>query len=84
MQISRNDFEHLLQMIFDCSTIAIMLGVSLRTVHRHMDEYCLTVHPCYTDIDDARVDHIVRELKKQFPGHHLPEDGTTPSLVPRL
>ena len=55
-----------------------MLGVSLRTVHRRMDEYCLTVHSCYTDIDDARVDHIVRELKKQFPGHHLPEDGTTP------
>ena len=53
LQISRNDLEHLLQLNFDCPTIATMLGVSLRTVHRHMDEYCLTVHSCYTDIDDA-------------------------------
>ena len=52
---------------FDFPSIATMLGVSLRTVRRHMDEYSLTVHSCYTDIDDARLDHIVRELKEQIP-----------------
>ena len=44
-----------------------MLGVSLRTVRRRMDECRLTVRSCYTNTDDARLDHIVRELKEQFP-----------------
>ena len=65
--IPQEQLEHLLQLNFDCPTIATMLGVSLRTVRRRMDEYGLTIHSCYTDIDDARLDHIVKELKEQFP-----------------
>ena len=65
--ISQEQLEHLLQLNFGCPTIATMLGVSLRTVHRRMDEYSLTVHSCYTDIDDARLDHTIQELKHQFP-----------------
>ena len=67
--ISQEQLEHLLQLNFDCPTIATMLGVSLRTVRRCMDEYSLTVHSCYTDIDDARLDHTIQELKQQFPNN---------------
>ena len=65
--ISREQLEHLLHLNFDCPTIAAMLGVSLRTVRRRMAEYHLSVSSCYTDIDDPELDHLVREIKVQFP-----------------
>ena len=64
--VPQEQLEHLLQLNFDCPTIATMLGVSLRTVRRRMDEYNLSVRSCYSDIDDARLDHTVRELKQHF------------------
>jgi len=64
--IPQEQLEHLLQLNFDCPTIATMLGVSLRTVRRRMDEYNLTVRSRYSDVDDARLDQTVRELKQHF------------------
>lgn len=65
--ISQQQLEHLLNLNFDCPTIASMLGVSLRTVRRRMTEYHLSVKSHYSSMNDDELDGVVRELKVQFP-----------------
>ena len=65
--ISQQQLEHLLNLNFDCPTIANMLGVSLRTVRRRMTEYHLSVKSHYSTMNDDELDGVVRELKVQFP-----------------
>ena len=65
--ISQQQLEHLLNLNFDCPTIAKMLGVSLSTVRRRMAEYHLSVNSCYSTMNDDELDGIVREIKVQFP-----------------
>ena len=65
--ISQEQLEHLLNLGFNCPTIASMLGVSLRTVHRRMAEYNLSVRSCYSNIDDAGLTQVVKEIKEQYP-----------------
>ena len=46
--------EQLLDMHFTCQTIAKLLGVSLRTVRRRMEEYGLSVRSCYSAVHYIR------------------------------
>lgn len=59
--------EQLLDMHFTCQTIATLLGVSLRTVRRRMEEYGLSVRSCYSAISDEDLDQLVMQLKCNYP-----------------
>ena len=59
--------EQLLDMHFTCQTIATLLGVSLRTVRRRMEEYGLSVRSCYSIISDEDLDELVMQLKCNYP-----------------
>ena len=65
--ITEEQLAHLLQLNFSCATIATMFGVSLRTVRRHMNKYNLSARACYSSIEETELDHVVRELKEEFP-----------------
>ena len=65
--IEKEQLEHLLDLNFDCPSIANMLGVSLRTIRRRMTEYDLSIRGCYSDITDARLEEIISDLKHLYP-----------------
>ena len=47
--------------------IASILGVSLRTVRRRMAGYGLSMSGEYADISDSDLEHLVMEIKTDFP-----------------
>ena len=49
------------------SVIASMLGISLRTVRRRMNEFGLSVRSSYSDIDDDELKRAVQQIKVNFP-----------------
>jgi hypothetical protein len=44
-----------------------MIGVSVRTIHRRLSEYDLSIHSIYTDLTDSELDSIVSDVHKEFP-----------------
>jgi len=67
--VSFEQLEHLLKIGLNCSSIASLLGVSLRTVRRRMSEFGLSVREYYTDINDSQLDFIVEGVKSIFPNY---------------
>ena len=67
LDISEQQLLHLLTLKFGCPTIAVLLGVSLRTVRRRMSEYGLSVTALYSQISDADLDRAITALKVQYP-----------------
>ena len=57
----------MLEAQFSVPRIAIILGVSIRTVRRRMSDYNLTVRMFYANISDEELDRIVAEIQQQFP-----------------
>lgn len=47
--------------------MAQMIGVSVRTVHRRMDEYGLSVQGQYADITVSELDTLVADIHEDFP-----------------
>ena len=47
--------------------IASMLGVSERTVRRHLSEFGIDSTGTFSDIDDLTLDTTIRSLQVQFP-----------------
>lgn len=47
--------------------MAEMIGVSLRTIHRRMSEYGLSIGSQYTSLTDDELDQIVITIQDQFP-----------------
>lgn len=63
-------YEQLLYLIenkFSVPTIADMLGVSVRTIHRRMNDYGLSIRDQYSSLSDQQLDEIVRMIQQQFP-----------------
>lgn len=65
--ISEEQLQHLLQLGFDCPTVASVLGVSLRTVRRRMSEFGLSISSLYTSISDTDLESAVQEVKVLYP-----------------
>lgn len=65
--ISQEQLEKLLEMQFDCPTIAKLLGVSLSTIRRRMTDYRLSVKSCYSTLSDQELDQLVLQLKYDYP-----------------
>ena len=70
-EIARDQLEYLLDLKFACSDIARLLGVSLRTIRRRMEEFNITVRDRYSGITDSELDEEVTEIKRSYPNAGL-------------
>ena len=65
--IRKEQLEHLLQLHFSCPKIAMLLGVSIRTIRRRMTEYELSVSGLYSRISDSELQRIISDIRILFP-----------------
>ena len=65
--IPRYQMTSLLEIRFTVPSIALILGVTIRTVRHRMSDYNLAVKLYYSDITDEQLDKIVEEIQMQFP-----------------
>ncbi len=65
--ISIEHVENLLEIGFSIQIISLLLGVSKRTVERHMAENGLRVHHRYSALSDTDRDSVVLDVLTQFP-----------------
>lgn len=65
--ITQEQLEHLLSLGFSGPRIAEVLGVSLSTVRRRMNDYNLCIRSLYSVVTDEDLDRIVSDIKQEFP-----------------
>ena len=65
--IEQDQLEYLLDLCFTCPDIARLLGVSLRTVRRRMEEFGICVRDRYSSISDAELDEELVSIKQVYP-----------------
>ena len=65
--ISQEQLEHLIDLQFTCPSIAALLGVSLRTIRRRMEEFGIAIRDRYSRISDSELDEEVEGIKRQYP-----------------
>ena len=65
--IPQQQLSFLVESGFTGPQIASILGVSLRTVRRRMVDYGLSMSDEYADILDSDLEHLVMEIKAEFP-----------------
>ena len=65
--IQYEQLAYLLDNRFTVRQIADMLSISERTVYRRMSDFSLSVRAHYANISDSHLDHLVQEVKQQFP-----------------
>jgi hypothetical protein len=82
LEIKQQQLEYLLQLGFSCRRITEVMGVSLSTVRRRMNEFGLTISSLYSCISDQELDVLVCQIKEEFPncgyrlmGGHLLSQG---------
>ena len=66
-QIPRQQLSYLIENGFSVPQIADMIGVSVRTVCRRMDDYDLSICAQCSALSDSELDAIVTEIQSQFP-----------------
>ncbi len=66
-EIPRHQLVSLIEMRFVVPAIAEMIGVSVRTIRRRMEEYGISVKSQYSQVTDEQLDDIVWEIQEQFP-----------------
>ena len=80
LHITQDQLEHLLSLGFSGPSIADVLGVSLSTVRRRMNDYGLSIRSLYSAVTDQDLDRIVSGIKancgyrllKEIKGIELP------------
>lgn len=65
--IAQDQLEYLLDLRFTCADIARLLGVSLRTIRRRLDEFGIAVRDRYSTMSDTELDEEVEEIKRNYP-----------------
>ena len=65
--IPREQLSLLIESQFSVPQMADMIGVSVRTVHRRMSEYGLSIHSTYSDMTDTELDSVIAEIHQEFP-----------------
>ena len=65
--VSEDQLQHLFEIGFSATNIAGMLGVSVRTIRRRMDDIGLRVSDLYSTLPDNELDVIVNEILINFP-----------------
>ena len=64
--IPSEQVRFLLETKFTVPQISSLLGVSIRTIRRRMEEYSLSVRSFYSSLSDQELDDIVRSIQNQF------------------
>ena len=67
LDVRKDQLMHLLSLKFTCPDIAMLLGVSLRTVRKRMTDYGISVSGLYSQMSDEDLDCAVSTLKEQYP-----------------
>ena len=65
--ISCRQLVFLVEHRFTVPQIADLLGVSVRTVHRRMREYDISISQQYSTVSDLELDQLVGEILAEFP-----------------
>lgn len=65
--ISDEQISSLLELSFPVPIIADLLGVSIRTVRRRMEEFNVSVRASYSNLSNEQLDGIVSEIKTRMP-----------------
>lgn len=65
--ISYEQLLYLIENRFSVPKIADMLGVSVRTIHRRMNDYGLSIRDQYSCLSDQQLDEIVCAIQQQYP-----------------
>ena len=65
--ISYDQLLYLVENKFSVPTISDMLEVSIRTIHRRMNEYGLSIRDQYSCLSDQQLDELVHMIQQQFP-----------------
>lgn len=81
--VNKEQLEMLLKARFSTRSISELLHVSSRTVERRMQEYGLSVHAFYTEIEDNQLGDIVREIKRGNPSCGSRSIGARSMFLPR-
>ena len=66
-EISKDQLEYLVDYNLKISDIAEALGVSRSTIKRRLREYGIAISERRTDIPDAELDCVVRNIQAEFP-----------------
>ena len=66
--IPYHQLERLICMHFSVPQIAQLIGVSVSTIRRRMNDYQLTIRDTYSNISDSELDYLVGEIQQQFAG----------------
>ena len=67
VNVTREQLSLLLESRFTVPRIADMISVYIRTIHRRMVEYGLSVQSTYSVLTDQELDPLVLEIQKEFP-----------------
>lgn len=66
-EIPREQLVWLIESKFTVPQIAEIIGVSVRTIHRRMSEYGLSIHTTYAELTDNELDSVISEIHREFP-----------------
>ncbi|CAB3979268.1 PREDICTED: uncharacterized protein LOC107355137 isoform X1 [Paramuricea clavata] len=66
LKIPKEQIELFLDYGFKATDIAKMLCVSVKTIHRRLHEYNLSIKKSYASLSDEELDNIVTEISSQF------------------
>lgn len=65
--VAQEQLECLLELRFTCPDIARLLGVSLRTIRRRMEEFGIAVLNRYSSMSDVELDEEITAIKQHYP-----------------
>ena len=67
LDVGQGLLKYLLHLEFSCLQIADVLGVSLSTIRRRMNEFGFSVTTLYSNITDQELDSLVSQIKEELP-----------------
>ena len=65
--IPRQQLLYLVENHFTVPQMSEMLGVSVRTLHRRLSQYGLSIHSQYSELTDNDLDRLIKSIHDQFP-----------------
>ena len=65
--IPRSQLVYLVENRFTVPQIASIIGVSVRTIFRRMEEYGISISTQYSEITDDELNEVTREIQSAFP-----------------
>lgn len=88
-EISYDQLSFLVENRFTVPQIASMLGISVRTVHRRLAEFPLSIRAQYSVPSDNELDCIIGQVHRMFPmcgnsqiqGHLLARGFKSPTIA---